>query len=71
MRKSYVYFGAVVLLYGLSMIFANQVVMEERIMSVLPLSMALNFMFTVLFLFGLLWCIGARWQEDKKLIKKK
>ena len=71
MRKSYMYMLITTALFVISVWFAHTFMNRGIFYKALPSASMFTFIFLILYGFGILWCIGMKWEEDKVINKKK
>jgi len=70
-RRSFWYFIISTVVYvALLMFFNAEGAKNMLIMSVVPINAILSLLFTIVYLFAILWCFGAKWEEDKYIKRK-
>jgi len=68
-RRSTWYFVITTVVYVTLLMFFNTDAKANNmlIMGVVSLTTVMSVLFTMVYLFALLWCLGAKWKEDKDI----
>jgi len=66
-RRSTWYFIVTTVIYISLLSVSNngEIIQNMTVLAGPPLHLMLSFILTLLYLFALLWCLGAKWKEDK------